>query len=537
MPTDKPKKPSSLLPRSFGGEKNNFSDDLIATGYEANTPQTYNGDNLNYQLDATGKELDYCEKVVDYINGLNVGKTPIVNANNKLDETQMGLRVYNATETYSQGEWVLKEDKIYKSLIPNNVGNDLTDTTKWKYIELGGLPDQLNNDGKFLQTDGEQASWENIPPATMLNSKFNLMNYSDKVINFLSTSTTPVTIDYIDGTTATLTNIPSLDLSNQSAGTYNIACDKLGNSMVSSIVGDLTINNGVASGFSTSNYFSKTIDFGTTKETMFPIVYEFTTGDNVTTRQTLLSSLYNIAVNIAVTGKLDLSLSSNGTAFDIANELAGTTVLTPNTNYKVVVDYDGTNYTLELTDLSSEEATTTTEITLASSSLPIGGSVITNFGNSISTTQPFFGSIEISRCSIAGNLIIDESLPLGKATLTSDSITDITNNYDIDFINPLEEVTLHTKESYKKITSEKLTEIDFIPFTFVDLDYSSFKTVTANTSYTLTDDVMVNTTALSTFTITKNDLTYTLYGTWLPVKAGVSFKSSIAGKYYLFEGN
>ena len=58
MATEKSIKPTNLIPRSFGGEKKNFSDDLIANGYEVNTPQTYNGDNLNYQLDATGKELD-----------------------------------------------------------------------------------------------------------------------------------------------------------------------------------------------------------------------------------------------------------------------------------------------------------------------------------------------------------------------------------------------------------------------------------------------------------------------------------------------
>ena len=138
MATEKSIKPTNLVPRSFGGEKNNFSDDLIANGYEVNMPQTYNGDNLNYQLDATGKELDYCEKVVDYINGLGVGKTPIVNANNKLDETQVGLKVYSATETYSLGEWVRSGDKIYQSLTQGNLGNDLTNETYWKEVELGG---------------------------------------------------------------------------------------------------------------------------------------------------------------------------------------------------------------------------------------------------------------------------------------------------------------------------------------------------------------------------------------------------------------
>ena len=170
MAIDKSIKPANLVPRSFGGEKNNFSDDLIASGFEPNTPETYNGDNLNYQLDATGKELDYCEKVVDYINGLGVGKTPIVNANNKLDETQVGLKVYSATETYSLGEWVRSGDKIYQSLTQSNLGNDLTNETYWKEVELGGSgyrppllscmwADHQLNDIQWLR--GDTFSWQN----------------------------------------------------------------------------------------------------------------------------------------------------------------------------------------------------------------------------------------------------------------------------------------------------------------------------------------------------------------------------------------
>lgn len=85
MAIQKPTKPTDLMPRTFGGVKNNFSDDLQSSGFEANVPQIYNGDNLNYQLDATGKELDYCEKVVDFINSLPVNKVLYVNSNNQLD--------------------------------------------------------------------------------------------------------------------------------------------------------------------------------------------------------------------------------------------------------------------------------------------------------------------------------------------------------------------------------------------------------------------------------------------------------------------
>lgn len=85
MPIEKPTKPTELIPRAFGGIKNNFSDDLQSTGFEPNIPQTYNGDNLNYHLDATGKELDYVEKIVDFINQTPVNHVPFINENNQLD--------------------------------------------------------------------------------------------------------------------------------------------------------------------------------------------------------------------------------------------------------------------------------------------------------------------------------------------------------------------------------------------------------------------------------------------------------------------
>ena len=131
---------------------------------------------------------------------------------------------------------------------------------------------------------------------------------------------------------------------------------------------------------------------------------------------------------------------------------------------------------------------------------------------------------------------VDLSNLLGVATTTADGITNITNNYQAEVINPLQAVTVHTKESYAKVTEDLPTNLDLISFTFVDIEYSSYVTISANTSYTLTKDVMVNTSSISTFTITKDGATYTVYGTWLPVRAGTMFKSSVAGKYYSFEG-
>jgi hypothetical protein len=94
---DKPTKPSNLMPRSFGGVKNNWSASMQTNGYEDGVPAIYGGDNLNYQLDATGKELDYCEKIVDFINDIPIGKTITVDSNNKLVYDDLAQEVPIAT--------------------------------------------------------------------------------------------------------------------------------------------------------------------------------------------------------------------------------------------------------------------------------------------------------------------------------------------------------------------------------------------------------------------------------------------------------
>lgn len=48
---------------------------------------------------------------------------------------------HNLTDTFSQGEWVKgvvnSKAGIYTSLVDNNTGNALTDTTKWKEVKMG----------------------------------------------------------------------------------------------------------------------------------------------------------------------------------------------------------------------------------------------------------------------------------------------------------------------------------------------------------------------------------------------------------------
>lgn len=74
-----------------------------------------------------------------------------------------GVRKYNTSETFNEGEWVLSENdgKLYKSLVANNKNNPITDITKWEEIPIDSDPDLSNlssvgldkiNQSKALET-------------------------------------------------------------------------------------------------------------------------------------------------------------------------------------------------------------------------------------------------------------------------------------------------------------------------------------------------------------------------------------------------
>ncbi len=409
---------------------------------------------------------------------------------------------------------------------------------------LDALPAQDDKAGKFLKTDGTQASWENIPPATMLNLKSNLMRANGKKVQFTCSEEAPVTVKTIDGTTKTVLYIPELDLSSFGVGNRTIALGENNNAKQGILNNSaLTVStDGWISGFSsTAHGYYHPITYPTTKEEIFPITFEFKANSLPTANQTLAGTpeQHIWAVNVNTTGTLSLYLGATGdTTWGIASNAISTEVVEPNVPYLVTLDYDGATYTLKVRNMAQEGATDVTFVTVESTTL-IAGTSTTRWGTTIDYTRFFDGSILGQ--SIKVGTVIDNSdflkqSVLGVATTSADGITNITNYYQTETTNPLEEVTVHTKDSYAKVTEDLPTNLDLIPFTFVDLDYSSYVTVSADTSYTLTKDVMVNTNSISTFTITKDGANYTVYGTWLPVRAGTTFKSSVAGKYYSFEG-
>lgn len=119
----KPTNPNINFPQAFAidGQKTDFLEEKIQDGFDPIDPDVLAGDNLNKFIDDTYKGLHYA---MDGVNDLYKGAV-----------------LYSSTETYNSTSIVfsISEDRItlYRSLADNNLGNPLTDTTKWKLAAIG----------------------------------------------------------------------------------------------------------------------------------------------------------------------------------------------------------------------------------------------------------------------------------------------------------------------------------------------------------------------------------------------------------------
>ena len=415
---------------------------------------------------------------------------------------------------------------------------------------LDALPAQDDKAGKFLKTDGEQASWEDIPPATMLNIKKDLMKANGKKVQFTCSEEAPVTIDFLDGTQKTFSYLPELDLNSYGAGIYPVAISKTGLSFVPGRIGNLPVDtNGNASGFAQGRYiywgaaegsFSQLVQ-GKTWE----VKVKFTTGDDVTSEQgiiggdagTYLPDMPSLVTN----SHFHLNLSSNGTSYDIVNA-SGTYTVLPNTTYWTRTRFTGTQYIFEysldgtnyITDIAVNSSTS---IENTPDSLTIGARA----------GKYFKGSIDLKNTKAYANdtLIIDanwfatDSEYLGYVTLTADGITNITNNYQAEAINPLQEVIVHTKESYESKETFPNTQMDVVEdMGDTPLYFANAKTISAWTNYTygLNGTFCTGSSSVATVTITKNGNSVTVYGNVVRIPANCTFTSNVAGKFY-FDDN
>ena len=120
----KPTNPNVIIPAQFAvnGVKTDFSNEKIQSGFDEDAADVLAGDNLNKFIDDTYKSITY--------------------SNAGVADLYKSAIVYDNTESYNTNSLVFNVDSngnttFYRSLVDNNTGNALNDTTKWVQVQLG----------------------------------------------------------------------------------------------------------------------------------------------------------------------------------------------------------------------------------------------------------------------------------------------------------------------------------------------------------------------------------------------------------------
>ena len=336
--------------------------------------------------------------------------------------------VGNATITIAQGG-------VAKGTFTTNQTLDTTIE-----IDAGGggggtpLPDQTGHSGEFLTTNGTAASWASVP-VTSVNNKTGAVTLSASDVGALPDSTTipdaqiqsdwdqsdNTKVDYIKNKPtipaaqvnsdwnavagiAQILNKPTIPTVNDSTITITqggvtkgsftlnqasgdtIALDagggSAGQSIDADIVGTLTINGAIVSGFSSSNYLKLPGIFILKNANNFELVTGFTTKSSIG-EERLIDHLATGGITLTVnsSGKLLFGVSDSS-GLQSLQIIQGTTVLSVDTKYYVKIQYDGTDYTLLL---STDGINYTQEGTVAETTLPADTEIV--FGKSANVPE------------------------------------------------------------------------------------------------------------------------------------------------------
>lgn len=169
------------------------------------------------------------------------------------------------------------------------------------------------------------------------------------------------------------------------------------------IVGSLTNNNEVLSGFSASNYAKLPAPFSPSNKNWEVVVPVTTTSSFVECDffASVINGDFGIHVQFHTNGKLALYLSSNGTSHDIASKVAGASTLLGNTKYWIKIAFSGTSYNVYSSTTGEFNGEEITEITVKSSAV-LCTMTTTVLGRNPNPAVPhaFNGSIDLNGCYI-----------------------------------------------------------------------------------------------------------------------------------------
>lgn len=363
----KPTEPNISIPQGFAneGQKTDFLEEKIQKGFDPVDPDVLAGDNLNKFIDDTYKGLNY---TIDSVNDLYKGAV-----------------LYDVRENYSSTSIVFNiEDDgifIYKSLTDNNLGNPLTDIEKWQAVDLGNS----SSSGSGL-------------------SMFDLV-VKDHILSYEESKGLALQGSYVykDAVPGSRYGYPDF---------YNRCVEEFedgGNTLLSiknnvSLVGAPVVDNGVISGFSTSNY-ATALTFPTDEDFVFE--FKIKTGADISGEQEIFAcptasgpaQNYFCLVNLE---SKNLNAIFNG-GLGVWQYPFGTPAQ-PETDYIVKAVYSKTNNTLHVT-MSLANGTVLLDDTKQVGELYDIKETVIGVGkdNGTAIFNPFKGSVDLKECYIESN--------------------------------------------------------------------------------------------------------------------------------------
>lgn len=201
------------------------------------------------------------------------------------------------------------------------------------------------------------------------------------------------------------------------------------------IVGNLTNNQGILSGFSLGNYATLPLNFSPSQQS-YEIVFKFNS-NNISDKQIILQ-IGNVSI---VSGLLDIEIYNSKLYFEFDSEsvqrcyIEGITTLLSNTDYWVKVAYDGIS---EYNLYYSTDGSTWNIEGITTSNYYLGSTQNSYIGIDQSLTTGYFnGSIDLNECYIK----IDNNYFWQGITSTPDVITRIQLRHDTaanwTIVNPI----------------------------------------------------------------------------------------------------
>ena len=125
---------------------------------------------------------------------------------------------------------------------------------------------------------------------------------------------------------------------------------------------------------------------------------------------------------------------------------------------------------------------------------------------------------------------------IARIKIADGTLTEVLSSLQYTTTSPLTDVNLHTQISADNILEQAEDELDLVPYTATDLDYTSAESVAVNTDCVFTKDGKFIANSVASVTITKDGIATTRPALEVHIATGVHFKSSVAGKFYYYEG-